>query len=547
MGRRDFLFLAIVAAGGLVLYASVFPPVLPPRAANFDPAAVQTADFRATVDAVNAEFRAEWRGRWGTLTPELQPAIRADDRILARRLSLALMGAIPSLQEMRQLEKYEGPERVQWYLAGILEDERSADYLAERFARAFVGTEGGPFLVYRRRRFVTWLREELVRNRPFDEIVRHMIAAEGLWTDEPATNFLTASINPASENQPDPEKLVGRVARAFLGVRMDCAQCHDHFFDVWTQQDFRGLAAFFGQTRSSLRGVREGDGEFTVENRKKERETVSPRVPYQPELLPNEGPRRERLARWVTSPQNLHFARAATNRVWALLFGRPLVTPLDNITIGHGQHAVLDILARDFAARGYNLRRLIQTIVATEVFQLDSAAPGVPSEAEELALERAWAAFPLTRLRPDQVAGSIVQAASLQTINHDSHIVVQLAKTLRERNFVKHYGDTGEDEFEDRGGTVPQRLIVMNGELVKDHTKPGLFTAAARIAFLSPDDRTAVQVAFLTVLSRHPTAEEATYFEKLLAAGSPNNQQRMERLEDLFWRLLNTTEFAWNH
>jgi len=553
MGRRDFLFLGILAVASAALALSVFPPVLPQRGTSFDPASVQKEDFRAVVAAVNAAFREQWREGW--FTPERKPAGRADDRLIARRLSLALMGTIPSLQEIRQLEAYQGPERIQWYLTGILEDERSADYLAERFARAFVGTEGGPFLVFRRRRLVAWLRDQLHQNRRFDGIVKDLISAEGLWTDQPAANFITVSISPASGNQPDPEKLAGRVARAFLGTRMDCAQCHDHPFEPWTQKDFQGLAAFFGQVRSSVRGVRDSGDEFRIENRKTgQLEVVPPRVPFAAELLPDKGGRRQRLAGWITHPENPHFARAMVNRTWALLFGRPLVQPLDNVVHGEGIRQPLDILARDFTAHGYDWRRLIRLIVAAEVFQLDSAALHAQSAEEERALQDAWAVFPLTRLRPDQVAGSIVQAASLQTLNHNSHIVVQLAKAVRERDFVRHYGDTGEDEFEDSGGTVPQRLIVMNGQLVKEQTRPTLFNASARIAFLAPDDRTAVEVAFLTVLSRRPSPEEAAHFTALLAnppAQEENprvrNTLRMQQLEDLYWRMINTTEFAWNH
>src|SRR5206468_647390 len=114
--------------------------------------------------------------------------------------------------------------------ARMLDDQRFAYYFAERLARSYVGTEAGQFLIFRRDRFVEWLSDELRKNTPYDDVVRSMISAQGLWTGEPATNFVTAGIN---EGNIDENKLAGKTVRAFLGQRIDCAQCHDHPFDNW--------------------------------------------------------------------------------------------------------------------------------------------------------------------------------------------------------------------------------------------------------------------------------------------------------------------------
>lgn len=164
---------------------------------------------------------------------------------MLRRLSLALVGSTPSLEEIRQFEARPADDRLETWLESLLRDRRSADNLAERFARALVGTEDGPFLQFRHRRFTTWLSDAILANRPFDAVVRDLIADQGLWTDHPATNFISVTFNPENE-RPDPERLAARVARAFLGIRLDCAQCHDHPFQPWKQADFRGLAAYFG-------------------------------------------------------------------------------------------------------------------------------------------------------------------------------------------------------------------------------------------------------------------------------------------------------------
>ncbi|RUL84690.1 DUF1549 domain-containing protein, partial [Tautonia sociabilis] len=163
------------------------------------------------VKAVDVSFRGRWE-REGIL-----PAPRADDLAIMRRLSLALTGSIPSLEEIRAFEARPPDRRVAEWVDLLLEDRRSADYLAERFTRAFVGTEAGPFIVFRRRRFRSWLSDQILENRPFDGIVRDLIASDGLWTDRPATNFLTATYDPEREI-PDPDRLASRSARAFLGL-----------------------------------------------------------------------------------------------------------------------------------------------------------------------------------------------------------------------------------------------------------------------------------------------------------------------------------------
>src|SRR5262249_12176944 len=160
----------------------------------------------------------------------------------ARRVALALTGTIPALSEIRRLEATPAGDRLRLQLDNLFRERRSADYLAERLARACVGTEDGPFLVFRRRRFVAWLSDQLYQNRPYDALVREIISDSGLWTDRPATNFITVTYNP-DKKEPNPERLAARVARAFLGVRLDCAQCHDHPFQPWRRDDFQGLAA----------------------------------------------------------------------------------------------------------------------------------------------------------------------------------------------------------------------------------------------------------------------------------------------------------------
>lgn len=532
MGIRDLLFVGLVVGGACLVGVSLYPK----RVEERSDAARPLAKDDPTVDRVNQAFRNAWA------EAGVAPARPAPTLTLLRRSALGLTGSIPSLEEIRRIETLPEAERLARHVDDLLDDRRFADYFAERLARAFVGTEGGPFIVFRRRRFVSWLSDKLAENAPYDQVAREIIATDGLWTDHPATNFLTITYDP-DRKVIDAERLAGRVSRAFLGARIDCAQCHDHPFAPWKQADFMGLAAFFGQTQSGFTGLHEVRGDFQFVDRKTGKtKQAEPSVPNHPELLPppEAGNRRQRLALWLTNPRNPALPRATVNRVWALMFGKPLVEPIDDIPADEAPEA-LDILADDFAANGFNLRRLIHQIAATEVFQRESA-----TDAEASApAEKAWAAFPMTRLRPEQVVGSVFQAASLTTLNAETHILFRVMNSGDENKFVKRFGDSGEDEFDSRGGTIPQRLLMLNGELISKRTQNGLLNGVTQIGYFAPTDEAAVTTAYLTILSRKPTPEELRHFQAKLAG--TRGDVRARRLSDLFWTLVNATEFSWNH
>jgi hypothetical protein len=216
MGRRDVLFWGMLLAGGVMIVGGALRSPLTARVREAPPPGPRD-DLRPVVARLDEAMARQWAEL------VVAPTGPAPELTVARRLSLALTGSIPSVEEIRRFEARPAGGRLDAWLDHLLRDRRTADYQAERFARAFVGTEDGPFLLFRRRRFTTWLSDAFHENRPYDAIVRDLVAETGLWTDHPATNFLTVTFNPETE-RPDPERLAARVARAFLGVRLDCAQ-----------------------------------------------------------------------------------------------------------------------------------------------------------------------------------------------------------------------------------------------------------------------------------------------------------------------------------
>jgi hypothetical protein len=533
---RSWLALLALAAGAIGVVGAATADRKPAASNRTEPSAAPRSAL------IDAHFTSEWTRSGVT------PAALADELTVLRRASLALMGTIPSLEEIRAFEADTSPDRLARRVRAMLADTRFADYFAERLARAWVGVSREPFLVYRRERFTRWLAEQLHQNRPYDALVRDVIATDGLWTSEPAANFVTAAY--ANEDL-DENVLAARTVRGFLGQRIDCAQCHDHPFAHWKQKEFQGLAAFYGQSAVSLQGVVDQPRMFekTLELRIEDPTTkteniVAPGVPFLPECLPADGSRRDRLAAWITDAKNDRFPRAAVNRVWGLLFGRAYVQPVDDLPDpGDEKTVLLDRLGADFRASGYDLRRLIEQIVLSTPFRASSSLPDA-DEAAYASAEAAWAVFPMTRLRPEQVIGAMIQAGSLRTIDQNSSLVARTFRFFREQDFVRDYGDAGEAELDPRSGTVSQALLRMNGKPTRDLFDAGPFNAAGRLASMAGDE-SLVDLCFLVTLTRRPTPEERDHF--LPSVRDTKKDARSRATEDLLWALVNSAEFSWDH
>lgn len=349
MWARHLLFVGVVSLGTVVVGSQLQKRQLDVR---FDANAF-SRDVEETALIVDAEFQQQWKQQ------NLLPVDKADNLLVARRLSLGLTGTIPSLEEIRAFESIDADQQIGWWLQHLFSDRRFSDYVAERLARAYVGTEEGPFLVFRRRRFVSWLSDALSENTAYDEIVRSLINGRGAWTDSPGVNFITVTNGTNEEGQPDEARLAARTTRAFLGVRLDCMQCHDdNLGGDWLQSDFHQLAAFFSEARSSGLGIQDADRDYEYTYlREEDSQVVEPNVPFAEELANNVDTRRSRLAHWVTHRDNKAFARATVNRIWALMFGRPLVNPIDNIPLEGPYPPGLEMLANDFAAHGFSTLR----------------------------------------------------------------------------------------------------------------------------------------------------------------------------------------------
>lgn len=502
--------------------------------------------LRSSVQQINVERQQR------LVSLGLDHAESADWLTVCRRLSLAMVGNGLSLEEIRSLESVEESKRERVHLDNLLKDQRFHHYWAERWSRFLVGTDGGQFIVYRRRRFRIWLAEVFASNQPYDHMVRELLTAEGLWTDKPQVNFLTATFD-SNDGKADPIRLAARTSRVFLGLRIDCLQCHNDFLGnvnlgevsdlrEGMQQDFHQLAAFFTSAKTNgLQGVRDGEVDYSYKYLNDETDTnVQAGVPYSPELLPAKGKPRARLAAWVTHPANNQAARAAVSHVWALMFGRSMGDAVDNLPLDEPVHPILDSLAHDFVTNGFDLRRLIRVIAASDAFRADSRADFEINPDHE----QNFAVFPLVRLRPEQVAGSIIQAARIKTTDRDSSLFLQLQTMAGTNDFVTQYGDIGEDEFNGDSITITQRLLMMNGKLLRELVESNpLLNASAHVRMFANDSPQIVEILYLSTLNRYPSPAEKKHFVSRIDCA----EDAEEATEDLVWVLLNSSELAWNH
>ncbi|MDA8743607.1 DUF1549 and DUF1553 domain-containing protein [Rubripirellula amarantea] len=506
-------------------------------------------------DAVVAASIARVNSAWQSELSEagLTPALPADWLTVCRRTSLALVGSGLSLEEIRELQKVPEEQRTAIHLDNLLHDSRYHHYWGERWTRFLVGTDGGQFIAYRRRRFRSWLTSTFQENWSYDRLVRTLITAEGLWTDRPEVNFYTATYD-SNDGNPDPVRLAARTSRAFLGLRIDCLQCHDDFLgnvslgDIddpreGLQTDFHQLAAFFTSAEANgLQGIRNDvvDYKYLYLDAEEEVE-VQAGVPYQPELLPAEGDPRDRLATWITSPKNRQAARAGVSHVWALMFGRPIEESVDNLPLTAGSNPVLEGLTTHFIESNFDIRSLIRVIAGSNAFTVDSRLLDSEVTIEH---ESRGAVFPLVRLRPEQVASTVIQASRVKKTDRDSSFLLQLQTLIGNSDFVKRYGDVGEDEFDNESITISQRLLVMNGELTRDliDFNP-VMNVTAHAEMFSRDDQHLVENIYLSVLNRFPTPTESEHFVNRIDEA----KERRTAVEDMVWVLLNSSELAWNH
>lgn len=488
---------------------------------------------------IDTQLATEWK-KLG-----LKPGAISSDTEFLRRVSLDLIGTLPTPEEIRKFQDDKDPKKRAKLIDALLDRPEYADYWGLKWGdllRAHRRSLGEKGLAT----FNTWLRQSLRDNRTFDQLARELITAQGnLYTNGPAAFYFVDRV---------PDDLAETTAQVFLGVRLQCAKCHHHPFEVWSQDDYHGMAAFFARVKRKDTG---DSGQFGgaqsvrldsegVWKHPKSGYVVEPRVlGGRPIRLDEPGDPRAALAEWITSKENPYFARNIANRYWGYLFGRGLVESIDDLRATNPATfpALLDALAKDFTEHKYDLKHLLRTICNSRAYQL----------ACELKFGGEMDEFVTRRLPRPMIAEVLLDAISDATGVPEvfekmppGTRAISLPDPAVSSAFLEIFGRPQRKspcECE-RGGRpdLTQVLHLLNGDaLNKKIASPEGRIAKLLKAKKSEDE--IIEELFLVTYSRKPTDTERKRVREHIA----NAPSQCEGLEDLLWALLNGAEFVFNH
>jgi hypothetical protein len=609
--RSSSRFLLVTALGAAP--GGVVAPPVPVIAALPAPALMTSADADARLEAV-------WRQTGVTLSPP------ADGATWLRRVWIDAVGTIPPPEAVRAFLADPQPDKRARAVEGLLASPRWATHWTAYWDDVWMGRD--------KRRpdvdagaFRGWLHDALARDEPWNRVAIELIAATGRNSaggskrdaeandgHDGAPAGVNGAVNWTLKYEEAPQDLAGAASRTLLGVQIQCAQCHDHKTEKWTQRDFQSLAAAFARTRaepvdggksrtSSMGSVRRVD--LTDLGRTAPRyaklavmapdlEAITRAKPAAldgTELGAGDGVR-VALARWMTAPDNPWFARALVNRMWGHFLGRGFVNPVDDLRPSNPPVApeLLDALAEDFVASGYDVKHLVRVIVGTAAYarsasRLDDASAKADPEA------KLWERFRVTPLGPDELLDSVIAATKLDGIVEATgrlDLVEVRARVRRRYGFLFDVDE--ESDQSDYEGTVAQGLAMLDGSVVATgaSTLPGSALGELLARKSDAGDAPKIEELYLRTLSRLPAPDEVDRWTQFLAAAvdaapmpSPSltaaqpsaapaaknavpvqpdplrglearaarqrADARAKGYEDLLWTLLNSSEFVFNH
>lgn len=472
------------------------------------------------------------------------PSGPCSDSTFHRRAFLRVIGRLPSSEETRAFLADSNPAKRQVLIDQLLERHEYGDFWANKWADLLRPNpyRAGIKSVWN---LDAWLKDAFRKNMPYDQFARELITAQGsTWKNGAAVIF---------RDRPESIEIASSVSQIFLGIRLECAKCHHHPFEVWSQDDFYGFASFFSRVGHKGEGLSPpiSGGEEIIFTR--ESGTLNhgrTGLPVQPKTLngntltlsAEEDPR-EVLATWMTGTSNPYFSRVMANRVWSEIMGHGLVDPVDDIraTNPASNEPLLDYLAQEFQRQGYDIKKLIRTIVSSHVFALSS----IPTE-RNMSDVKNFSRYYRQRMRAEVMLDAVNDILGVEedfSAMPPGSRAMQLWTYRSSSLFLDTFGrpDLNQDPPCERSSdsTTPQVLHLMNSpalnqKLTRDTARP------AKLSGSPMSNEALLEEAYLLIYCRFPTAEE----RQTGLAYLPAPDQRRRAVEDLFWALLNTPEFS---
>lgn len=503
------------------------------------PLGIETNELPPSQGFVDDLVFAQWR-RLG-----LPPSSLCDDSTFLRRVTVDVAGRLPTLEETQRFLADTSPTKRSAWIEYLLDSDCYADHFASKWnsilrnKRRSEDDKSATFAFHR------WVRESLYDNKPYDQFVRELLTASGDLAIAPAVGWYREVAEPSA--------MVEDTSQLFLGLRIQCARCHHHPFEKWSQQDYYGMAAFFSRV-----GRRQGPGQIQVVHQVGAPGATNPKTG---QLVPpagldaggvpvaQEADPREELAAWMTRPDNPFFARSLVNRYWKHFFSRGIVDPEDDMRVTNPatNPELLTALAEDFVQRGFDLKQLVRTICNSSTYQL-SSLPNEHNQTDKQSFSRYYP----RRLSAETLLDSIDSVTGVPTAFNGMPAgtrAMQLPDTGFDSYFLTVFGrpeSSSACECErSADANLAQSLHLLNssdlhGKLTSDQGRAAQWAAdqqrprAEKIAEM-------YQLCF----SRFPEADELAAAESYLERAGADKQR--QAYEDLLWALINTKEFLFNH
>jgi hypothetical protein len=473
----------------------------------------------------------------------VKPSEPCTDSEFVRRAYLDGIGVLPTPEEVRAYQADPSAERRERVVDGLLARPEFVDFWALKLADVL---RSNGRLIQPKGAYVfnRWIRESLEQNKPMDRFVRELLTAEGSTFKNPAANYYRISR--------DPENSVETTAQLFLGVRIQCAKCHNHPFERWTQDDYYGFAAFFSRVRQKKGNLPDEEVIFATNGgdvrQPRTGQVMKPKALGGP-VLDTSSPgddRRTKLAAWLTGPDNPFFAKSLVNRVWYHLMGRGIVEPVDDFRDSNpaSNDELIDGLAAEFTKGGYDLRKLIRSILVSRTYALSAQTNALNAD-DTLYFSHAY-----TKLLPAEVLLDAISTVTGTTTSFDGlpkgTRATQIPDGKMENPFLKTFGRPARElacECEREGdANLSQALqliggATVNGKLRDDNGRMAQLAKGGK----SPEEIT--RDLYLVALGREPNSTEVAAAVKHLTSGG----DRRQAVEDLGWVLINSKEFLFRH
>ena len=482
------------------------------------------------------------------------PSEPSDDRQFLRRVCLDLTGTLPPPERVREFLADDRPGKRDELIETLLNSPEFLDYWTFRFADLFrVGKSVQGFTKYSRL-YWEWIRDGIARNKPYDQMARERIAAQGYGG--PALHYYLIG-----GDLPSPQDMMGEQVRVFLGRRLDCAQCHNHPYEPWSQNQFWGMTAFYGQL-TRVGDINTGTAPYNIIMDDPEGHgvlgkggpTVHPRnkTEVQPAFLSGEPAGRNgaedpraRLAEWMTSPDRPEFAEAIVNRIWGHFFGRGIVDPVDDFKLANpATHPdLLAALAEDFRDGGYDLRQLMRRIVRSRVYQL-SSVPNPSNRTDRTNYARAHPRPLDAEVLLDAISQVTGVPERFGTKPEGTRAINLVSSDMYPSRFLDLYGRPNRQMVPQRKveASLGQALHLLAGPTYTDKLS-GEGSRISRLLAAGASNAEIVEEFYLAALSRFPTAEELGELEGWIEG----QDSRQKAVEDLVWALVGSREFAYVH